>query len=98
MPQPTYQAHPDYISRTVAGTFMLIPVGEIAYDGASFMLGNETAAFLWEQLATPKTKQQLTEAALAAFEAPENLIAEQIEEFLQEQTANGLLLKGDNER
>lgn len=78
-----YIASENYILRKVAGTYALISVGANIANFNGFVQLNETAAFLWKQLETPKSAEELISALLAEFEVSREEASKDVMEFLQ---------------
>ena len=73
---------PDYLLRTVAGTQVLVPVGDATNRFIGMVTVNTTSAYLWEQLATEQTEETLVQALLSKY---------QVKKFLATLTAIGAL-------
>ncbi len=72
----------DFMLREIAGDRLLIPVGEQVLSFAGLICLNETAAFVWKQLETPKSMEELTEAMCQEYEIAPDTAREDIEELL----------------
>ena len=79
-----YIASENYILRKVAGTYALISVGANIANFNGYVQLNETAAFLWKELETPKTVGELTAALLAEFDVSEEEAEKDVTEFLEQ--------------
>lgn len=72
-----------FVLNKVAGKFMIIPVGENFIDFSSVITTNETGAFIWNLLLTPKNKDELLNALISEFEgASAEDISADIDEFI----------------
>lgn len=62
-----YQTNPDFVSRQIAGEYILVPVGEaaVAFNGLASL--NPAGVFLWRLLARPRTRQELSGALAAEY-------------------------------
>ena len=60
--------NPNYLLRTVAGSLVLVPVGEATKDFPGMITMNPTGAYLWEQLAKPCTEEELVNALLDRYD------------------------------
>lgn len=91
-----WRANDNFLLRTIAGESVLIPIGEVhdpRFENCMISV-NETTAFLWEFFSeTPRTEEEAVEAAEAAFDAPEGMIAQHIHEFVTVYDDLGLLHK-----
>lgn len=72
-----------YMVREVAGSKIVVPVGERTVDFNGIITLNETAAFLWEKLAVGAEQADLLAAMLAEYDVDEATAAADIAVFLQ---------------
>ncbi len=72
----------DYLLRNVAGSFIVVPVGETSLDFSGVITLNEVGAFLWEKLQEDTTKEDLVSAVLAEYDIDEATATADIEEFI----------------
>lgn len=79
-----YQAKDGYILRNVAGSNVLISVGNNIANFNGYVKLNETAAYLWKQLQEPKTSEELTEAICEEFDTDKEQAALDTKEFLDQ--------------
>ena len=85
--------HPEYILREVAGSLVLVPVGEATKDFPGMVTMNPTSAFLWEALATEQTAQTLTQAILDRYDVTEDQAKADVEKFLRTLTLVGAVVE-----
>lgn len=71
-----------YILREVAGTHVVVSIGKAAIDFSGMLKLNESGTFLWNQLATGKTRQELCQALLEEYEIDEETVTADISEFI----------------
>lgn len=69
--------------REVAGSFVVIPLGETAIDFNGMITLNEVGAFLWKKLEIGCTKEDLLEAVLEEYEVAREKALEGVEDFLE---------------
>lgn len=74
--------NPDYILREVAGTRVLVPVGEATKNFPGMVTVNATSAFLWEQLETPQTVETLAAALMGRYDVAQAQATADAEKFL----------------
>ena len=79
-----FLASENFILRKVAGTYALISVGANIANFNGFVQLNETAAFLWKQLETPKSAEDLTTALLEEFDVSQDEAEKDVTEFLEQ--------------
>ena len=72
-----------YMVREVAGSQIVVPVGERTVDFNGIITLNETAAFLWEKLAAGAERADLLAAMLAEYDVDETTAARDIDLILQ---------------
>lgn len=74
--------NPDFILREVAGTQVLVPVGEATKNFPGMVTVNATSAFLWEQLETLQTAETLISALTERYDVSAEQAAADVERFL----------------
>ncbi len=92
-PEPCYERNPDFVFRKVVEEFILVPIRQDVADMNCIYSLNSVGAYIWEQLAQYATPSQLQSALLAEFDAEPDILAADLEGFLQEMTAIGALRK-----
>ena len=72
-----------YILREIAGSFVVVPVGDNVVDLSSMITINETGAFLWGFLEKGADEDSLCAALMSEYEgAPEDEMRNDIREFI----------------
>lgn len=79
-----YQAKEGYILRTVAGSNVLISVGNNIANFNGYIKLNDTAAHIWKELQEPKSLEELTESICAEFDIDKEQASQDAEEFLDQ--------------
>ena len=79
-----------FVLRTVAGENVVIPSGN-NMDLSVMMTLNDTGRFLWEQLETEKTQEQLLAAVLAEYDVSAEVAEPYIAEFVEKLGEYGCL-------
>ncbi len=74
--------NPDFILREVAGTQVLVPVGEATKNFPGMVTVNATSAFLWEQLETSQTAETLISALTERYNVSREQAAADVAKFL----------------
>lgn len=72
----------DYLLRTVAGSHIVVPVGEGSLDFSGVITLNDVGAFLWERLQSDTNEAELLSALLAEYEVEEAVAKNDITEFI----------------
>ncbi len=70
-----------YILRKFLDKWVAVYVGDREEQLPLFTM-NKTGAFLWEQLQTPTTRENLLQAMLNRYEVTEELAEQELEQFL----------------
>lgn len=72
-----------FLLKEIAGSYVVVPVGEDLVDFSLMITINETGAFLWNCLAEDKTEQQLVELLKSEYEgATDEQLASDVAEFV----------------
>ena len=80
-----------FILREVSGSYIVVAVGAASKEFKGLITLNETGAFLWEQLVKGNTKEGLVEALLNEYDAPKEVIENDVDEFIKTITNGGLV-------
>lgn len=70
----------NYVLREIAGEFLAVPVG--AENGAQMIVLNPVSAFIWKELSTEKTLDELVVAVKGSFDVSQGEATVDIMEFL----------------
>lgn len=85
--------NPDYILRTVAGSQVLVPVGEATKDFPGMITLNATSALLWETLSQSQSAEDLVNTLLSRFDVTEDVAKADVEKFLHTLTLVGAVIE-----
>lgn len=80
-----------FVIRKIAKQYMAVPVGSRAKELHGMIGLNETAAFLWEQLQTEQTKNELVQKLLNEYEVEEETALHAVERFCEMLKKEGVL-------
>ena len=72
------------IYRNIAGEHMLIPVGSAAMDNNGMFIMTELGGRIWQLLEAGATREEMITTLLEEYEVEENILREDMEEFLQQ--------------
>lgn len=72
-----------FILRNVAGSYVVVPIGEATLDFNGMMSLNETGAFLFGKLIEGTGKEQLIEDLMSEYAVDKELAAKDVEDFIQ---------------
>ncbi len=79
----------NFITRTVDDTQIIVPIGDSGFNGIA--TGNETAAFIVDQLKTDTTAEAILDAMANEYDAPREVLASDINEILNKLRSIGAL-------
>ncbi len=78
-----------YVAREIAGEYIAVPVDSSC--GAHIVVLNPVSKFLWDELKTEKTLDELLDAMLKNYDVPREEAEQDLKEFLMQLIENGLL-------
>lgn len=78
-----------FLLQNVAGTVVVVPVGEATAKFPGMMRLNETGAYLWELLEQEQTVSTLVEALMTQYEIDEPTARTDVEAFLEKLRPTG---------
>lgn len=78
-----------YVAREIAGEYIAVPVDSSC--GAHIIVLNPVSKFLWDQLSTEKTFEELLDAMLKNYTVSQQEAEQDLKEFLMQLIENGLL-------
>lgn len=72
-----------FLLRTIAGSHIVVPVGNRSLDFNGMITMNDSAVFLWKQLEQGATEEELVQALLRTYEdAEEETCRRNVADFL----------------
>ncbi len=80
-----------FILREVAGSFVVVAVGDAVKQFNGVINLNETGAFLWKNLQSGKDQTELVKALLAEYDVEESLAESDVEDFVSKLKKAGLV-------
>ncbi|MCR5204663.1 MAG: PqqD family protein [Lachnospiraceae bacterium] len=80
-----------FILRNIVGEYMLVPTGERMKSFNGTMMLNELAAFVWEQLQSPKSESELLNAVLAEYDIDEETASADLMTLLKKFQGLGII-------
>ena len=81
-----------FVKRTIAGETLLVPVGKTTQEFNGMVMLNETGSYLWDLMQEQKTKEELITAMKAEFDATEEELVADIDEFLEHGVEQGMII------
>mgnify|MGYP001081557280 CR=1 FL=1 len=71
-----------YLLREVAGSNIVVPVGEGAMDFSGVITLNEVGAFIWNLLEKDITKDQIVDKMLSEYDVDKTTAENDVEEYI----------------
>lgn len=81
----------DFILREIAGDFVLVPTGNTAMEFNGLIAINEIGAFLWKNLQSEITREQLVQKVLEEYEIDSETVKKDVDEFLSKLVNAGIV-------
>ena len=78
-----------YVAREIAGEYIAVPVDSSC--GTNIVILNPVSKFLWDELRTEKTFDELLDAILKNYDVSKEEAETDLKEFLMQLIENGLL-------
>ncbi len=72
-----------YLLRQVAGSNIVVPVGEGSIDFSGVITLNEVGAFIWQILEKGADKQEILDKMLAEYDVPKETAEKDIDEYIE---------------
>jgi Coenzyme PQQ synthesis protein D (PqqD) len=88
---PFYVRSQSVVSRVIAGETLIIPVRKGVGDLASIYSLNPVASSIWQAIQNPRDKEEIISAIEQEFAAGRAQIERDVDEFLNEMHAAGLV-------
>ena len=88
-----YERNPDFIYRNILDEAVLVPIHQDVADMDCIYTLNGVGAFIWEHLDRPINQAGLQSALLDEYDADPEVLAADLQLFLDEMTAIGALRK-----
>jgi len=82
----------DFLLRDVAGTQVIVPVGDAVTAFPGMITVNATGAYLWQLLEKEQTVETLTDALLERYEVARQQAVTDVEAFLEKLRPTGAVL------
>lgn len=79
-----YCIKPNFVLRSIAGEYAIVPVDVESELANAVMQPNETAAFIWQAFQQPMTEAEVVEKVKQEFDAPAEVIQNAVHRFVEE--------------
>ena len=73
----------DYLLRSVAGSNIVVPIGEGNLDFSGVITLNEVGAFIWQILEKGADKQEILDKMLAEYDVSRETAEKDIDEYIE---------------
>ncbi len=83
---------PNYLLRDVAGSLVIVPVGDAVQNFPGMMTLNATGAYLWELLENEQTQQTLVAALLERYAVSRETAEADVEAFVKTLMPTGAII------
>ena len=80
-----------FMLKEVAGTNIVVPIGENTVDFNAMITLNETGAFLWKQLEEEKSVEDLVKSMTSEYDVDNDTAEKDIAKFIEIIRSAGLL-------
>ena len=84
-----YSVKQGYVAREIAGEFIAVPIDNSV--GSNIIVLNEVSKFLWDELKTEKTFDELLNAMLGNYDVSKEDAEADLKDFIMQLIENGLL-------
>lgn len=85
----------EFVLREIAGDYIIIPTGKTVLEFNGLITVNEVGVSLWKMLQEEVTMEDLVRGILDEYEVEESVAREDIQEFLDNLVAGGILAKDE---
>jgi hypothetical protein len=89
-----FSRNPDFIFRKIVDEYILVPMHRDVADMECIYTLNPVGAFIWQQLETSSTLNELQDVMLDEYDADPEIINADLIEFLREMTSIGAIKEG----
>lgn len=85
--------NPNFLMREVAGSYVVVPVGEATRTFPGMMRLNPSGKLLWELLEQEQSEQSLIEALLERYDVSVEVASKDVAAFLENIRSVGALME-----
>jgi len=88
---PGMRIKENFLLREIAGTFIVVPIGERVIDFKGMMMLNELGSFIWNEMQNERTFDDIYSAIMDNYDIDADTAKTDLEEFLARVRKNGAL-------
>lgn len=81
----------ELIMREIAGDVILVPVGQTVLENNGLFMLNEISGRIWTLIQEGKEVPEIAQTLEEEYDAPAEMIRQDLEEFLEELVKHGIL-------
>lgn len=81
------------VLREIAGSWIIVPVGEMVVEFNGLMNLSESGALLWKKLADGSSEDELVDVLLNEYNVDRETAKADVEEFISQLQEKGLLIQ-----
>ena len=85
-----------FILREVAGTFVIISVGDESLDFKGVITINEVGADIWRGIEEGKTKEEIIKKILNDYNVTEDIVTDDFDDFIEQLASKNIIEKWEN--
>ena len=82
-----------FILREVAGTFVIISVGDESLDFKGVITINEVGADIWRGIEEGKTKEEIIKKILNDYNVTEDIVTDDFDDFIEQLASKNIIEK-----
>lgn len=80
-----------YVLREVAGSNIVVPLGNAEVSFKGIMTLNDVGTFIWKKLEAGATKEELLEAVLSEYDVSEEIASKDIDIYITKLRAENII-------
>lgn len=88
----------EFVLREIAGDYVIIPTGKTVLEFNGLISTNEVGASIWKMLQQEINFESLVKGILDEYDVEENVVREDVSEFLNQLSEKGILKTEDEIR
>ena len=82
----------NFVLRSIAGTWVALPIGEAVVDFRGMLTLNESGVILWRRLEGGATREELVDTLLAEYDVSRDVAEADVDAFIKRLTDAGCII------
>ena len=82
----------NFVLRSIAGTWVALPIGEAVVDFRGMLTLNESGVILWRKLEGGATREELVDTLLAEYDVSRDVAEADVDAFIKRLTDAGCII------